>query len=276
MMTLSRRPRRRKTLDAAILRLATAPFAGPPMRDGRVLVAAPSGFDPARRFRLFLFLHGDQSDIAGNVVGETRGEDYRLLGQVARAGGPVLLAAPQRFALKLADGRHDRAGVLRSGAGWRAFLAELSRALARTFGGRSATYARAPIWLGAYSGGHAALAAALGADALGRRLERLLLIDAVFAVPGERAATAEILAAYLARHPGVAAEILQGEGIKSRAGRQALEAALARAGVPPARALVRRSAAPHWRMTWDGPPPAPIAEFLRRGRARRRRDRAGK
>jgi hypothetical protein len=248
--------------------MATAPFAGAPARDARVLVAVSPEFDPARPFRLFVFLHGDHSDIEGNVIGERAPHDYRLLRQLARARVSVVLVAPQRHALRRADGSHDRAGSFAAAAGWRAFLAELPRALAGRFGGRPSAYARAPILAGAYSGGHAPLATALAEDVFGRRLKALLLIDAVFAGGGLGPARfAGILAEFLARRPAVTAEVLHGDLAESGAGIAALRdrAAALRAG----QLTIRASPVRHGHMPWRGPPTAPTAAFLRRAAGRR-------
>jgi hypothetical protein len=248
--------------------MATAPFAASAARDGRVLVAASAAFRPARPFHLVVFLHGDHSDIEGNVVGTAAAHDYRLLRQMAAARAPIVLVAPQRHALRRPDGSHDRAGSFAAGAGWRAFLADLAPRLAGRFGGRTRDYARAPVLACAYSGGHAPLAAALAEDVFGGRLKALLLIDAVFAGGALGPARfAGLVAEFLARHPAATAHVLHSDLAESRAGIAALRARAAplRAG----QLAIRASPAAHGRMPWAGPPTAPIADFVRRAVGRR-------
>jgi hypothetical protein len=152
--------------------------------DARVLFHAARGFDPARPFRLVLFLHGHGSEIERTVARE-----LDLPGQLDRSGANAVLIAPQlaRDAQDSAPGKFVEPGRAA------AFLDEAAGVLGAMLGGDPAAWRRAPVVLVAYSGGYRTAAQILEHGGLDGRVEGLVMLDAFYA-------DAALYAAWLARN----------------------------------------------------------------------------
>ena len=151
--------------------------------DARVLVHGARGFDPAKPFRLVLFLHGHGSEIEATV-----GRALDLPGQVDRSGVNAVLIAPQ-LAL---DAQESVPGKFVEPGRAAAFADEASGVLRRMLGGDDAAWRRAPIVVVAYSGGYRTAAQIVVRGGLEGRIEGVILLDAIFGDAG-------IYAAWLAR-----------------------------------------------------------------------------
>jgi hypothetical protein len=152
--------------------------------DARVLFHAARGFDPAKPFRLVLFLHGHGSEIEATVV-----RHLDLPGQFDRAEINAVLVAPQ-LAL---NAQESVPGKFVEPGRAAAFVDEAELVLRSMLGGDAAAWRRAPIVIVAYSGGYRTAAQIVGRGGLERRIEGLVLLDAIFADAGT-------YAAWLARH----------------------------------------------------------------------------
>jgi len=152
--------------------------------DARVLFHAAGGFDPAKPFRLVLFLHGHGSEIE-----RTLARDLDLPGQIDRAGANAVLIAPQ-LALDAAESVPGK--FVESGRA-AAFFDEAQSLLQRMLGGAPEAWRRAPIVIAAYSGGYRTAGQILDRGGLDGRIEGLVMLDAFYADAG-------IYAAWLARN----------------------------------------------------------------------------
>jgi hypothetical protein len=152
--------------------------------DARVLFHASRGFDPARPFRLVLFLHGHGSEIEATVA-----RHLDLPGQLDRAGVNAVLIAPQ-LAL---DAQESAPGKFVEPGRAAAFFDEALGVLRAALGGDAAAWRRASIVIVAYSGGYRTAAQLVKHGDLDARIEGLIMLDAFFADAG-------LYAAWLARH----------------------------------------------------------------------------
>lgn len=152
--------------------------------DARVLFHAAKGFDPAKPFRLVLFLHGHGSEIERTVA-----RDLDLPGQLDRAGVNAVLIAPQ-LALDVAE---SAAGKFVEPGRAAAFFDEAEGVLQRMFGGAPEAWRRAPIVIAAFSGGYRTAGQILDRGGLDGRIEGLVMLDAFYADAG-------LYAAWLARN----------------------------------------------------------------------------
>ena len=143
--------------------------------DARVLFHAARGFDPAKPFRLVLFLHGHGSEIEDTVA-----RHLDLPGQIDRAGINAVLVAPQLAlnAQESAPGKFVEPGRAA------AFFDEAQGVLRAALGGDEAAWRRAPIVIAAYSGGYRTAAQIIGRGGLDGRIEGLVMLDAFFADAG--------------------------------------------------------------------------------------------
>jgi hypothetical protein len=151
--------------------------------DARVLFHAARGFDPAKPFRLVLFLHGHGSEIEATV-----GRALDLPGQIDRSGVNAVLVAPQ-LAL---NAQESVPGKFVEPGRAAAFVDEAAGVLRRMLGGDDAAWRRAPIIVVAYSGGYRTAAQIVVRGGLEGRIEGVILLDAIFGDAG-------IYAAWLAR-----------------------------------------------------------------------------
>jgi hypothetical protein len=226
-------------------------------RDDRALFHLPPGFDPGRPFALLVFFHGHRAELRRTLIGE-----LELTRQIDESGRNVVLVAPQ-MALDAAD---SHPGKLAEPGGLDRLLEEAAGVLAGMVGGTDrAAFARAPVILSAFSGGYRSVAYGLERGGVGHRVQGVVLLDAIY---GE----VERLQGWLstAGRRGIFV-CLYGES--SRDGTEALDAALARAGIAvssryPARLApgavhLVPVATPHDRVPLDGPPARPIADILR-------------
>jgi hypothetical protein len=152
--------------------------------DARVLFHATRGFDPAKPFRIVLFLHGHGSEIEATVA-----RHLDIPGQLDRAGVNAVLVAPQ-LAL---DARESAPGKFVDPGRAAAFLDEAAAVLRTMVGGDAAAWRRAPIVIVAYSGGYRAAGQIISRGGIEARVEGLIMLDAFFADAG-------LYAGWLARH----------------------------------------------------------------------------
>lgn len=147
----------------------------PNYSDARVLFHAPKRFDPAKPFRIVLFLHGHFSEIERTLVTE-----YDLPGQIDRSGANAVLIAPQlaRDAQESVPGKFAEAGRAAS------FVDEAVAALRHMVGGSEAAWRQAPIVLAAYSGGYRTAGQIVARGGLAERIEGVVLLDAIYADTG--------------------------------------------------------------------------------------------
>jgi hypothetical protein len=227
-------------------------------RDDRVLFHVPRHFDPARPFDLLVFFHGHRAELQRTLIGE-----HGLPRQVDESRRNVVLVAPQ-LALDAPD---SHPGKLAEPDGLARLLDEAAEILAAHVKGLSAdAVRRAPVVVAAFSGGYRTAAVCLERGGVERRVHGVLLIDAIY---GE----VERLSAWLAG-AGRRGFFLCLYGESSREGTDALVDAAGKGDIAVLRAYPRRLSpgiayaawveTPHDLIPRDGPPAAPIADFLKR------------
>jgi hypothetical protein len=150
--------------------------------DARVLFHAVRGFDRRKPFRLVLFLHGHGSEIEATV-----GRALDLPGQLDRSGINAVLIAPQ-LAL---NAQESVPGKFVEPGRAAAFIDEAEGVARGMLGGNAAAWRRAPIVIVAYSGGYRTAAQLVGHGGLERRIEGVVLLDAIFGDAGIYAAWLE-------------------------------------------------------------------------------------
>jgi hypothetical protein len=143
--------------------------------DARVLFHAARGFDPAKPFRLVLFLHGHGSEIEDTVA-----RHLDLPGQLDRAAINAVLVAPQ-LAL---NAQESVPGKFVEPGRAAAFFDEAQAVLRAALGGDEAAWRRAPVVIAAYSGGYRTAAQIIGRGGIEGRIEGLIMLDAFFADAG--------------------------------------------------------------------------------------------
>jgi hypothetical protein len=200
--------------------------------DRRVLLQIPAGFDAGRPAVLVVFLHGNATLLQRDVCGRQRVPE-----QVAASGLNAVLAAPQ-FA---ADALDSSAGHFWDPGGFARFLHEAAQHLAALHGGSrgAAAFERMPVVLVAYSGGYLPAAWALAVGGAERRVQGVVLLDALY---GE----VDKFAGWIARRHR-SAFFFSAYSDSSRAGNAALQAMLSDGRIPfqvePPRRLVPGSIA---------------------------------
>lgn len=141
--------------------------------DRRVLLHIPRDFDPARPATIVVFFHGFGATLARDV------RDRQLVPeQISASGANAVLIAPQ-FAV---DARDGSAGHFWERGGFRRFLDEAARRLARGYGDPAAepSFRAMPITLVAYSGGFLPAAYSIRDMEGDSRLRGVALLDAAY------------------------------------------------------------------------------------------------
>lgn len=224
--------------------------------DARVLFHAARGFDPAKPFRLVLFLHGHGSEIE-----ETVARHLDLPGQVDRAGANVVLVAPQ-LAL---DAQESVPGKFVEPGRAAAFLDEAQAVLQATLGGDPAAWRKAPVVIAAYSGGYRTAAHIVAKGGLDARIEGLVMLDAFFADAG-------VYAGWLARNHHRAflyalytrSSMEETTALKTQLIERDIPYATRDDGGPLAGIRLIEVETPHGDVALKGPPAEPVGALLRR------------
>lgn len=224
--------------------------------DARVLFHAASGFDPAKPFRIVIFLHGHGSEIERTLVRE-----IDLPGQIDRSGANAVLVAPQ-LAL---DAAESVPGKFVEPGRAAAFLDEAQGVLARMLGGDPAAWRRAPVIVAAYSGGYRTAAQILGQGGLDARIEGVLLLDAIYGDSGA-------FAGWLARNGHRAffhaihtrSSAAETDLFKTRLMERGLAYATRDDGGLPSGIHLVEVETPHGEVPRAGPPVEPVGTLLRR------------
>lgn len=222
----------------------------------RVLFHATRGFDPARRFRLVLFLHGHGSEIERTVARE-----LDVPGQLDRAAVNAALIAPQ-LAL---DASESAPGKLVEPGRAAAFVDEAVHVLARMVGGDRAAWAGAPIVIVAYSGGYRSAAQIVDHGGLDGRIEGIVLLDAIYGDAG-------LYAGWLARNHHRAffhalftrSSAEETELLKTRLMERGIPYRTGDDGGPLAGIRFVETDTPHGEIAKKGPPIEPVGALLRR------------
>lgn len=141
--------------------------------DSSVLLHLPKGFDPQKPGVIVVFFHGHGAKLDRDVI-----RRQQVAAQISRSGLNAALVAPQ-FALDAADssaGKFWQAGTFL----W--FMEEAAQQLAHLYGDKHAAraFARMPLVFVAYSGGYLPAAYAVHNGGVARRLNAVLLLDALY------------------------------------------------------------------------------------------------
>lgn len=224
--------------------------------DARVLFHASRGFDPAKPFRLVLFLHGHGSEIEATLA-----RHLDLPGQIDRSGANAVLVAPQ-LAL---DAQESAPGKFVEPGRAAAFFAEAEGVLRAMLGGDEAAWRRAPIVIAAYSGGYRTAAQVLKHGDLDRRIEGLVMLDAFFADAG-------LYAGWLARHRHRAflyalftrSSVEETTALKTQLIERDIAYATRDDGGPLAGIRLIEVETPHGEVAQKGPPEEPVGALLKR------------
>jgi hypothetical protein len=223
--------------------------------DARVLFHAARGFDPAKPFRLVLFLHGHGSEIEATVA-----RHLDLPGQLDRAGINAVLVAPQ-LAL---NAQESVPGKFVEPGRAAAFFDEAQRVLRAALGGDEAAWRRAPIVIAAYSGGYRTAAQIIGKGGLDARIEGLIMLDAFFADAG-------LYAGWLARNHHAFLYALytrssmeETTALKTTLMERAVAYATRDDGGPLAGIRLIEVETPHGEVAQKGPPADPVGALLKR------------
>ncbi len=224
--------------------------------DARVRVHAPRGFEPARPFRLVLFLHGHGSEIAATVA-----RHLDLPGQIDRSGANAVLIAPQ-LAL---NAQESVPGKFVEPGRAAAFFAEAEAVLRATLGGDESAWRRAPIVIAAYSGGYRTAAQILKHGDLDARIAGLIMLDAFFADAG-------LYAGWLARHQHRAflyalftrSSVAETTALKTQLIERNIPYAVRDDGGPLAGIRLVEVETAHGEVAREGPPVEPVGALLRR------------
>ena len=224
--------------------------------DARVLFHAGRGFDPAKPFRIVLFLHGHGSELEATLA-----RHLDLPGQIDRAGVNAVLVAPQlaRDAQESVPGKFVEPGRAAS------FVDEAQGVLRTMVGGEEKAWRRAPIVIVAYSGGYRTAAQIISKGGLDARIEGLVMLDAFFADAG-------LYAAWLARHHQRAflyalytrSSVEETSVLKTRLIERNLAYATQDDGGPLAGIRLIEVENPHGEIAQKGPPAEPVGALLRR------------
>jgi hypothetical protein len=141
--------------------------------DSRVLLHIPKSFDPDRPAVMVVFYHGHRATLTRDVLNR-----QQVAAQISASGVNAVLVAPQ-FAVAAAD---SSPGKLGEAGGFRRFLDEASRQLARLHGksANKQAFANMPVVLVAYSGGYLAAAYSLHHGGAKDRVRAVVLLDALY------------------------------------------------------------------------------------------------
>jgi hypothetical protein len=141
--------------------------------DPRVLLHIPKSFDPNRPAVMVVFFHGHRATLTRDVLNR-----QQVAAQISGSGVNAVLVAPQ-FAVAAAD---SSPGKLGEPGGFKRFLDEASRQLARLHGNAASTraFANMPVVLVAYSGGFLAAAQSLHHGGAKERVRGVVLLDALY------------------------------------------------------------------------------------------------
>ena len=225
--------------------------------DNRVLVHVPPGFDPGKPVRILVFFHGHLAELKRSVIGE-----YGIVAQINRSGRNVILIAPQ-LALDAAD---SHPGKLARQNGLSNLLDEVLPIVARRLGLRADAFAGTQVFIAAFSGGYRAVAESITHGGAPGRIAGLILLDALFgdldrfvrwfARNDQRVFLVVIYTPYSAKLTEALRARLRGRNV-------IVETRLPRE-IGEDDNVFLRVASPHLRVPFDGPPPGPVAEVLRR------------
>jgi hypothetical protein len=224
--------------------------------DARVLFHAARGFDPAKPFRLVLFLHGHGSEIEATVA-----RHLDVPGQLDRAGVNAVLVAPQ-LAL---NAQESVPGKFVEPGRAAAFFDEAQGVLRAALGGEEAAWRRAPIVIAAYSGGYRTAAQIISRGGVEARIEGLIMLDAFFADAG-------LYAGWLARNQQRAflyalytrSSVEETTLLKTRLIERNIAYVTRDDGGPLAGIRLIEVDTPHGEIAQKGPPVEPIGALLRR------------
>lgn len=145
--------------------------------DNRVLIHLPPSFKPKKPFEILVFFHGHNTELHRTLV-----EEMALLKQVNASGRNVVVVAPQ-LALDATD---SSPGKLYRREGFTHLLEDVANVLKLRVGKRFASrFAKAPVILTAFSGGYRAMAFTLdrgfaNEHALHGRLKGVILLDGLY------------------------------------------------------------------------------------------------
>ena len=141
--------------------------------DPRVLLHIPRGFDIRKPGVIVLFFHGHGAKLERDVL-----RRQQVPQQISDSGANAVLIAPQLAV----DARDSSIGKLWEPGGVKRFLGEAAGKLAQLYGnpGTKDAFAKMPVVIIAYSGGYIPAAWAISSGGLGRRLEGVVLLDALY------------------------------------------------------------------------------------------------
>ncbi|MGB0086024.1 MAG: alpha/beta hydrolase [Rhodomicrobiaceae bacterium] len=141
--------------------------------DPRVLLHIPRGFDIRKPGVIVLFFHGHGAKLERDVL-----RRQQVPQQISDSGANAVLIAPQLAV----DARDSSIGKLWEPGGVKRFLGEAAGKLAQLYGnpGTKDAFGKMPVVIIAYSGGYIPAAWAISSGGLGRRLEGVVLLDALY------------------------------------------------------------------------------------------------
>jgi hypothetical protein len=141
--------------------------------DPRVLLHIPRRFDANKPGVIVLFFHGHGARLDRDVM-----QRQQVPQQITAAGVNAVLVAPQ-FAL---DARDSSIGKFWQRGGVKRFLTEAAEKLAELYGdsGAAKAFADMPVVVVAYSGGFMPAAWSIAQGSLGKRLQGVVLLDALY------------------------------------------------------------------------------------------------
>lgn len=141
--------------------------------DSRVLLHLPKGFDAQKPGMIVVFFHGHGAKLERDVL-----RRQQVAAQISRSGVNAALIAPQ-FAFDAAD---SSAGKFWQPGTFVWFMEEAAQQFAALYGDKHAVraFGRMPLVFVAYSGGYLPAAYAISSGGAGRRLQAVLLLDALY------------------------------------------------------------------------------------------------
>jgi len=182
--------------------------------DRTVLLAAPQNFNPARAGVIIVFFHGNSATLSRDVIAR-----QQIVRQLADSGLNAVLVAPQLAV----DAPDSSAGKFWTPGGFAAFLSEAEAKLGDFYPQARGAFRRMPVVIVAYSGGYLPAVYSLTVGGEGGRVRGLVLLDALY---GER----EKFVRWV-EGPGRAAFFVSAYSTSSKAGNDAVKAALEAAGL---------------------------------------------
>lgn len=141
--------------------------------DPRVLLHIPRHFDVKKPGVIVLFFHGHGAMLERDVL-----RRQQVPRQISESGVNAVLVAPQLAV----DARDSSPGKFWEHGGVKRFLAEASKQLAKVNNDpwSEAAFAKMPVVIVAYSGGYVPAACAVANGGLGKRLQGVVLLDALY------------------------------------------------------------------------------------------------